>query len=74
LDDLSYQGFTIELFSLALPGKRWRPRAILYYERDGAMNTLPTMSAPDDLTFPTEEEADHYAVDMAKRWIDAHPL
>lgn len=72
MEEVTYKGYTIELMSLALPEKTWRPRALLYYDRDGAMNTVPALSAPPDVTFPSEEEADRYAVAMAKRWIDDH--
>lgn len=74
MDEVTYKGFTIELMSLRLPGKLWLPRAILYYERDGSLNTYPTMSAPAEATFATQEQADEYAVTMAKTWIDKeHP-
>jgi hypothetical protein len=70
VEDVSYKGFTIELMSLRLPEQLWLPRAILYYERGGSLNTYPTLSAPADVTFPTKEEADQYAIALAKSWID----
>jgi len=72
VDEVTYKGFTIEFMALRLPSKAWLPRAVLYYEHGGALNTFPALSAPADVTFPTEEAANEYAVTMAKTWIDTH--
>ena len=71
MDEVTYEGYTIEFMPLRLPSKTWLPRAVLYYEQNGALNTQPALSAPPDVTFPTEDEANEYAITMAKRWIDA---
>ena len=47
----------------------WRPKATVLTFEGGIAHTHP-VSAPEDVTFDTEEEADGYAVEMAQKWID----
>lgn len=72
MDDTTYKDYTIELMSLKLPGPIWRPRAVLYCERGGGISTPPVLEAPNGEMFPTLEEANQFAIDMAKKWIDAN--
>jgi hypothetical protein len=72
VDDVTYKDYTIEVISLRIPGPIFRPRAVLYTERSGGIATPPVLEAPNGETFPTVEEANAFAVEMAKRWIDAN--
>jgi hypothetical protein len=64
-----HRGRTIEPQSDLSDGGQWRPKAILVTHEGGAVRTLPIV-AHVDITFATEREANVYAVEMAKKWID----
>jgi hypothetical protein len=61
MGEVQYKGWEIEPQSYQSDGDRWRPSGRLY--------THP-VSAPLDVMFDTEQDADAYAVKMAKKWID----
>ena len=50
-------------------GSRWRPKATVITFEGGSAHMHP-VSAPLDVMFDTEQEADGYAVKMAQKWID----
>ena len=67
---LKYRGRTIEPQSYGSDG-RWLPRALVMTDtRSGT--SLKTVQAPLDKTFTSKEDADAYAMEMAKKWIDDH--
>jgi hypothetical protein len=62
-------GRTIDPQSYETDGGQWRPKAIVATHGGGSVHTLPIV-AHLDTTFATEAEANAYAVEMAKKWID----
>jgi hypothetical protein len=64
-----HRGRTIEPQSYQSDGEQWRSRAIVVTHEGGSVRTLPIV-AYLDITFVTEAEANAYAVEMAKKWID----
>jgi hypothetical protein len=62
-------GRTIDPQSYETDGGQWRPKAIVATHEGGSVHTLPIV-AHLDTTFATEAEANAYAVEMAKKWID----
>jgi hypothetical protein len=61
----------IEPQSYRSDGERWRPKALVITHQGGSVGTEPVSTSLDQ-TFATEEEANTYAVKMAKRWVDEH--
>jgi hypothetical protein len=68
-DEREYRGRIIEPQSYRTAGERWRPKALIIPNQGASVRTSPVV-APPDKTFATEEEANNYAVEMAKRWVD----
>ena len=61
MPDVEYKGWRIEPQSYQPDGDRWRPKAMV--------SIFPVL-APPDVVFHTEQDADAYAIKMAKKWID----
>ncbi len=68
-DDVQYKGWAIEPQSYESDGRRWRPKALVSAVDGGTLRMYP-VSAPLAVMFDTEREADAYAIEMAKKWID----
>jgi hypothetical protein len=68
-DAVEYKGWVIEAQSYKSEGGRWRPKALLIV-REGGHIIEHHVPAPLDVMRDTEEQADAYAVLMAKKWID----
>jgi hypothetical protein len=69
MSDIQYKGLVIEVQSHKSDGDRWRPKAIVTSHERGSLHTH-TVPAPLSVMFDTEQSADAYAVEMAKKWID----
>jgi hypothetical protein len=67
--DVQYKGRVIEAQSYESDGGSWRPKAMVSTEEGGGVRTHP-VSAPLAVLFATERDANAYAVEMAKKWID----
>lgn len=67
--DVEYNGYTIEAQSYRSDGDRSRPKVMLSRFVAGSLWTGP-VSAPLDVMFDTEAQANDYAVAMARKWID----
>ena len=61
MPDVQYKGWQIEPQSYQPDGDRWRPKAMV--------SIFPVL-APPGVMFDTEQDADAYAIKMAKKWID----
>ena len=64
-----YKGWQIESRSYELDGHRWCPRALVSVFAGGRFCT-PDVRALLSVTFDTPQDADDYAVRMAKAWIE----
>lgn len=65
-----YKGYRIVPNSRQLPNGKWLPIAELELHHGGSVTTRPPVQAPQDHIKATKEEADGYAVRMARKWID----
>ena len=65
---LPLQGRVIETQSYKSDGDRWRPKALVSVFQGGSVRVhqVPALDATHD----TEEDANAYAIAMAKKWID----
>ncbi len=65
-----YKGYLIVAESRPLDDQ-WRPQAtVSWYEGDTLIRKRLDPSPP--LTYPTEEEANNYALEMGRVFIDGH--
>lgn len=62
MPDGQYKGWLIEPQSYQSDDDRWHPKAMV--------SIFPVL-APVDVKFDTEQDANAYAIEMAKKWIDA---
>ena len=70
-DEIMYKGYRIELGSYAVGNGAWSPRAVVAVKTDdGAWRPTPLYST-SSAKFPTRDEADRRALDVATAWIDA---
>jgi hypothetical protein len=67
--DIEYRGHFIDVQSDQSDGKRWRPKAVVSIYHGGALHQA-IVSAPFEVLFDSETEADTYSLAMAKKWID----
>lgn len=67
--DIEYRGHFIEVQSYESDAKRWRPKAVVSIYHGGALHQK-LVSAPIEVLFDSEVEADTYSLTMAKKWID----
>jgi hypothetical protein len=67
--DIEYRGHFIEVQSYESDSKRWRPKVVVSLYHAGALNRK-VVSAPIEVVFSSEAEADTYSLAMAKKWID----
>jgi hypothetical protein len=63
---VSYRGHAIELLSHKLGAGRWLPRAAVRIEDGRAIPILGRRRT----TFDKAREADSYALELAKLWVD----
>jgi len=74
---VSYRGHQIR--AVAIPAQEseddaWAAHAVIRVPlADGETREQP-LRDPDDRTFPTQEDAEGYAVHLGMRWVDRHGL
>ena len=65
-----YKGHQIEAGSYCVGSVSWSPRAVVSVKTsDGAWKRTP-LYATSSAKFPTQQEADGRALDVARAWID----
>ncbi len=69
MPDVQYKSWVIEPQSYKSDGERWRPKALVSIHEGGSVR-VHHVAAPLDVMRDTEADADAYAVEMAKKWID----
>lgn len=65
---IKYKGYDIKLKSRKSKAGRWSPWSEIPLEQDGRITFMMGKS------FNTKKKADAYAEELAKDWIDHHPL
>ena len=66
--DIEHRGCRIEPQPYLSVGGRWMAKAIVVVSDRGLVRTIPVFGPLR--TFATEEEADAWAVEIAKTWIN----
>ena len=69
MSDIQYKGWVIEAQSYKSDGERWRPKALVSSHEGGSVR-VHHVPAPLCVTHDTEADANAYAVQMAKTWVD----
>jgi hypothetical protein len=69
--DIEYRGHFINVQSYESDGKRWRPQVVVSLYHGGALQQQ-IVSAPLEVLFDSEAEADTYSLALAKEWIDGN--
>ena len=67
--NIEYRECRIEPQSYLSDGGRWRAKAIVVVNDCASVSTVPVFGHLDR-TFATEEQADAWAVEIAKKWIN----
>ena len=66
-----YEGFYIEPRSKQLEAGEWKPVARVFRLIDGVVDEFYPLRE-SERTFASEEEADGYAIQAGKNWVDRH--
>jgi hypothetical protein len=68
-EDVQYRGWKIEQQSYRSERALWHPKALVSI-LDGGNVHAHSLTAPPGVMYATQQDADAYAVEMAKKWID----
>ncbi len=70
--EVEYKGYTVRAIAEERDENRWKPRSTVSRAEKGSLKVIP-LYGPPELTFKTSEEAEDYALKLAKVWVDSHP-
>jgi hypothetical protein len=70
-EEITYRGYRIEPGSYAVNSIAWSPRAVVSTRADGSWARGTPLYSPNTARFPTRDEADRRALEVAKAWVDA---
>jgi hypothetical protein len=65
-----YKGYRIEALSIEYQSGRWPAEAVVEWGEQGHIRTFQLYHPEGRDPFPTQVEAEAYAIDMATQWID----
>ncbi len=65
-----YKEHRIEADSMEYESGGWPAEATVYWVEQGQGRECSLYHPPGKDSFPTQDEAETYAIDMAKQWID----
>jgi hypothetical protein len=65
----SYRGHSVELHSEEIHSGEWFARALIVIEENKRTKKIPIFGRRR-ATFETQQQADAYALELAKMWID----
>jgi hypothetical protein len=71
LMDYRHKDYIIRPQSEQLRSGRWSAKALVHLHRGGRLTVTPIYSE-EGREFATESEANAYALQLARNWIDAH--
>jgi hypothetical protein len=73
---VTYKGHQIRAHAVLVPDSdegEWAAQVYIRVPIAGGAHEQP-LRDPDDRIFPTQEDAEGYAVHLAMRWVDRHGL
>jgi len=68
--EITHKGRRIEPASYCVNGTSWSPRAVVSVRTDDGWSRGTPLYATNTTKFPTRDEADRCALDVARAWID----
>ena len=68
--EITYKGYRIEPESYSINTTAWSPRVVVSTRIDGRWAREQPLYSPNAVRFPTRDEADRRALEVAKAWID----
>ncbi len=74
--NVTYKGHQIKAHAIPVTDSEegeWAAHAVIRVPLPGGGREQP-LRDPDDRTFPTQEDAEGYAVHIAMRWVDQYSL
>jgi hypothetical protein len=69
-EELTYRGYRIEPGSYSVNSVSWSPRVVVSLKTDAGGSPKIPLYATSTARFPTRDEADRHALDVARAWID----
>jgi hypothetical protein len=69
-DEITYKGYRIEPESYSVNRMAWSPRVVVSVRTDEGWTRGTPLYSPTAVRFPTRDEADRRALEVAKEWID----
>ena len=69
-EEITYKGYRIEPGSYGVNTATWSPRAVISVKIDEIWSRMAPLYATNTARFPTRDEADRCALDVARAWID----
>ena len=70
-DEITYKGYRIEPESYHVNSTAWSARAVVSVRTEGLWSRQAPLYSTNTARFPTRDEADRCALDVARAWIDA---
>lgn len=68
--EITYKGYRIEPGSYSVNNSAWSPRVVVSVRTDEGWSRGQPLYSTNPARFPTRDEADHRALDVARAWID----
>jgi hypothetical protein len=68
--EIMYKGHRIEPASYCVNATAWSPRAVVSVRTEDGWSRQAPLYATDTARFPTRDDADRRALDVARAWID----
>jgi hypothetical protein len=72
---VTYKGHQIRAVAIPLPESEegaWAAQALIRVPLSAGQSREQALRDPEDRTFPTQEDAEEYAVHLGIRWVDRH--
>src|SRR5262245_10672945 len=69
--EMTYKGYRIEPESYYVNSTAWSARAVVSTKTENGWSRLAPLYSTNTARFPTREEADRCALEIAQAWIDA---
>ena len=70
--EVLYKGYTLRATAEKKADNRWKTRPAVARQEGDNLKVI-SLQGPPELTFQTAEEAEDYALKLAKVWVDSHP-
>jgi hypothetical protein len=69
-EEITYKGYRIEPESYAVSHTAWSPRVVVSLWIEKRWSRQAPLYSTSAVKFPTRDEADRHALDVARAWID----